>query len=134
MQLVDTNVLSELTRPIPNRGVENWLAEVGSVGVALAVSVITVDEIMFGLTRRPRGKAIAIFNEFMARHLVLEAGETVARRAGEMRGLQALRGHVRTQADMLIAATAQVHGLTLVTRNVRDFEGCSLALLNPFDA
>ena len=43
-----------------------------------------------------------------------------------------MRGIVRDQADMLIAATAQVHQLTLVTRNTRDFEGCGIGLLNPF--
>jgi len=40
---------------------------------------------------------------------------------------------VRDQPDMLIAATAQVHGLTLVTRNSKDFEGCGISLLNPFE-
>ena len=49
-----------------------------------------------------------------------------------MRAQLATRGHVRSQADMLIAATAQVHALTLVTRNVRDFDGCGIAVLNPF--
>ncbi|MEM6839922.1 MAG: hypothetical protein AAF609_24185 [Cyanobacteria bacterium P01_C01_bin.120] len=38
----------------------------------------------------------------------------------------------RTQADMLIAATAQVHNLALVTRNTRDFENCDIQILNPF--
>jgi toxin FitB len=41
---------------------------------------------------------------------------------------------VRTQPDMFIAATAQVHALTLVTRNVRDFEHCGIAVLDPFSA
>ena len=49
-----------------------------------------------------------------------------------MRGRLAARGVVREQADMLIAAIAQVHQLTLVTRNTRDFEFCGIALLNPF--
>lgn len=44
----------------------------------------------------------------------------------------AWRGQIRTQADMLIAATAQRHGLTLVTRNIRDFEACSIAVVDPF--
>ena len=134
MQLVDTNVLGELTRPVPNAGVVRWLAEAESLGLALAVSATTVDEVMFGLTRRPRGKAYTVFNAFALRYRVLEVDEIIARRAGELRGMQSLRGHVRTQADMLVAATAQVHGLPLVTRNVRDFDGCSLAVLNPFDA
>ena len=58
----------------------------------------------------------------------------IARRAGELRGAFAARGIVRSQPDMLIAATAQVHALTLVTRNTADFAGCGIPLLNPFSA
>ncbi len=56
----------------------------------------------------------------------------MAERSGVMRGELRARGITRSQADTLIAATAQVLGLTLVTRNVRDFEGCRIDLLNPF--
>lgn len=59
--------------------------------------------------------------------------EAVARCAGTLRGQLRAAGETRTQADMLIAATAQVHQLELATRNVRDFRGCGLALLDPFD-
>jgi toxin FitB len=52
--------------------------------------------------------------------------------AGRLRGAVAVRGVSRTQADMLIAATGQVDGMTLVTRNVRDFGGCGIPLLDPF--
>ena len=62
----------------------------------------------------------------------LEVTTPIARRAGELRGVLAARGSVRQQADMLIAATAAAHQLTLVTRNTKDFEQCGIGLLNPF--
>ena len=49
-----------------------------------------------------------------------------------MRGQLQASGQTRTQADMLIAATAQIHALTIVTRNVRDFDGCGIGVLKPF--
>ena len=133
MQLIDTNIVSELMRRQPAGSVATWLAQSSTAaGAQLAVSVVTVDEILFGLTRRPRANSLAMFNQFVANNLVLDITETISRRAGEMRGLLSVRGQVRSQADMLIAATAQVHALTLVTRNVRDFDGCGIAVLNPF--
>ena len=52
--------------------------------------------------------------------------------AGQLRGKLQSQGKPRTQADMIIAATAQIHKLTLVRRNTRDFEGCGIPLINPF--
>jgi predicted nucleic acid-binding protein len=66
------------------------------------------------------------------RHEVLPLTPDIAERAGRLRGEFSLKGIVRSQSDMLIAATAQAHNLTLVTRNVRDFDGCGIALLDPF--
>jgi toxin FitB len=131
VQLVDTNIVSELMRPRPDAGVSRWLLRIGE-DAQLAVSAVTVDEILYGLTHRPRPSSLAMFNVFVANNLVFDVSETVARRAGEMRATLSLRGEVRSQPDMLIAATAQVHALTLVTRNVRDFDGCGIAVLNPF--
>jgi predicted nucleic acid-binding protein len=56
----------------------------------------------------------------------------IAHHSGELRGRLRTQGKPRTQADMLIAATAHLHQLTLVTRNTRDFEDCGISLLNPF--
>jgi len=56
----------------------------------------------------------------------------VARVAGELRGAFKARGVARTQADMLIAATARVNQMKLVTRNERDFAGCGITVVNPF--
>lgn len=132
MQLVDTNILSELMRPQPDAGVLLWLQGRQRVSPRLTISAITVDEIMFGLTWRPTARLLTWFDAFQLRHEVLPITADIARRAGELRGQLQTRGQTRTQADMLIAATAQIHALTIVTRNVRDFDGCGIGVLNPF--
>ncbi|MFO1431202.1 MAG: type II toxin-antitoxin system VapC family toxin [Candidatus Competibacteraceae bacterium] len=126
--LVDTNIISELSRLHPNAGVLNWAQGISR----FAISVISLDEIFFGLAWHPNARVRSWMEGFFQRHEVLSVDETVARRAGELRGQFSARGIVRSQADMLIAATAQVHQLTLTTRNTRDFEGCGIGLLNPF--
>ncbi len=132
MQLADTNVISELMRRQPNAGVLGWRDMTDAMQGRVTISAITVDEVFYGLLRKPNAALLAWFDGFIGRNQVLDATVLIARRAGEMRGLLAARGQVRSQADMLIAATAQVHALTLVTRNVRDFDGCGIAVLNPF--
>ncbi len=127
--LCDTNILSELARPLPNQGVIEWAANVSTI----YLSVITVDEIYFGLTRRPNAKILKWFEAFLANDCqVLPVTAEIAKRAGEIRGQLSLKGKVRSQADMLIAATAEVHELRLVTRNERDFKDCNLVVVNPF--
>jgi len=127
--LCDTNILSELVRPEPNSGVLRWARSVK----VIALSAVVVEEISYGLNWKPNVRIQNWFDCFLDQHCrVFPVSELVARRAGEMRGrLQAL-GQVRTQADMFLAATAAEYGLTLATRNTRDFEGCGIALLNPF--
>ena len=132
MQLVDTNILSELMRAQPDVGVLAWLQGREAVSPRLTISAVTVDEIMFGLSWHPTARLLAWFDAFVQRHEVLPITTDVARRAGVLRGQLQARGQTRTQADMLIAATAQIHALTVVTRNVRDFDGCGIAVLNPF--
>jgi len=65
---------------------------------------------------------------------ILPVTRAIAERAGSMRGALQAEGSTRSPADMLIAATAQVHVLTLVTRNARDFRGCQIPLFNPFES
>ena len=132
MQLADTNIVSELIRKRPDPGVLAWREMVDAMYGHITMSAVTVDEIMYGLARKQDAGLQAWFDGFMSRNQVLTVTQTIACRAGEMRAMFSLRGVVRSQADMLIAATAQVHALTLVTRNVRDFDGCGIALLNPF--
>lgn len=128
-QLVDTNVLSELARPQPDAGVLAWADDVDSI----AVSAVTVEEVSYGLSRRPNPRIERWFESFFATYCeVLPVTEAIARRAGWLRGRFQGRGESRTQADMLIAASAQLHGLVLVTRNQRDFAGCGIPVLDPF--
>lgn len=132
MQLVDTNILSELMRSLPDSGVLAWLQGRERVNPQLTISVVTVDEIMFGLSWHPSARLSSWFDSFVRRHEILPITFDIARRAGELRGQLQAHGQTRTQADMLIAATAQIHALTVVTRNVHDFDGCGIGVLNPF--
>lgn len=132
MFLADTNIISELMRPLPDAGVVQWARRVDHAGASFTISAITVDEIIFGLKWRPNASKMVWFTAFLKKAQVLSVNTEIARRAGELRADMARRGTVRQQPDMLIAATAQVHALTLVTRNVRDFDGCGIGLLNPF--
>lgn len=127
--LCDTDVLSELCRPAPNEGVVAWARRLRVV----YLSAIVVDEICFGLGWHPNQRVQRWFEAFLEEHCqVLPVTEAIARRSGALRGRLRARGLARTQADMMLAATAQEHDLTLVTRNVRDFDGCGVALLDPF--
>ena len=134
MHLADTNIVSELMRKRPDPGALAWREMVDTMYGHIIVSAVTVDEVMYGLARKQDAGLQAWFDGFIGRNKVLPVTQTIACRAGEMRAMFFMRGQVRSQADMLIAATAQVHAFTLVTRNVRDFDGCGIAVLNPFSA
>ena len=128
--LVDTNVLSRAIRPTPDAHVLAWVES----QPLIALSTVTVEEIYFGLTWRPKERIRLWFEWFQESYCeVLPVSLDIARRAGELRGELQRRGEVRDQADMLIAATAQVQNLALATRNVRHFESCGIALINPFN-
>ncbi len=132
MILLDTNIVAELSRSRPNPVVERWAA---TVKPPFAFSVVSIEETRYGLTWRPTQRAEIWFSEFLAGFCdVLPVTEAVARRGGDLRGRFQATGEMRTQADMLIAATALEHQLPLATRNTRDFRGCGVALVNPFTA
>jgi toxin FitB len=122
-------VVSEAFRKTPAPAVVSWLAETGEV----ALSAITLHEIYFGLTVKPAPMTLRAIEAYVEAYCrVLDVTANIARHAGTLRGQLARHGRVRDQADMLIAATAAAHGLTLATRNTRDFDGCGIALHDPF--
>jgi predicted nucleic acid-binding protein len=127
--LADTNVISEFVSAKPHTKVMRWLQSVDSI----AVSVITVEEARFGLSWHANPHKLALFNAVVAQAAaVYPVTESVAERAGVLRGRLQAQGITRTPADMLIAATALEHRLVIATRNVKDFSSCGVEVVNPF--
>ena len=131
--LLDTNVVSALRRPDRHPAPIAWLKDQRASD--LYISVVTVAEIERGVARQiPRDPNFAReLTAWMERTLVAFADRLLgvdlptARRWGR---LSAALGH--NDVDLLIAATALEHGLTVVTRNVRHFEPSGVPVLNPF--
>lgn len=132
--LLDTNVLSEVRKPSPHDAVTRWFASVRSADLFL--SVLVIGEIRRGIEQlRPRDGSQAhayelwldqLKDEFRDR--LLPVTESVADEWGRLNAAR-----TRPALDGLIAATAKMAGLTLVTRNVRDFADTGIRLLNPFE-
>ena len=129
--LLDTNVISEFVKKSPDDNVMRWLQTVAQ----LTISGVTVEEVYYGLTWQPNPGKLALVNAVFDRlHAVYPVTVSIAQRSGVLRGQFQAQGITRTSPDMLIAATAQEHQLVLATRNVRDFAGCGVQVVNPFDA
>lgn len=128
--LCDTNIISELARPTPNPQVLVWTQEFSF----MIISVITVEAIAYGLSAKPNPRIQVWLDEFLATYCsILPITSEIAKIAGQLRGYFKTKGNPRTQADMLIAATAKHYQLSLATRNIRDFEDCGILLINPFE-
>jgi len=98
------------------------------------LSVVTVEEILYGLAARRSSRLERWFDLFLDQHCdVLDVTKPIARRCAALRAMLRTRGNARTQADMLIAASALEHDLPLATHNVRDFTGCGVAVIDPFN-
>jgi len=134
MYLLDTNVISELRRPKPHGGVITWTENANEQDLFL--SAVTLAEIQAGieLTRdQDQDKADELegwLNQVAATHQILPMDGNVFRTWAKLM-------HHRSNTlyeDAMIAATAKVHHLTVVTRNIKDFQHFDIPLLNPFTA
>ncbi|WP_095204832.1 type II toxin-antitoxin system VapC family toxin [Mesorhizobium carmichaelinearum] len=133
MYLLDTNIVSDVQRRLPKP--TEWLASVDPTSVSL--SVITLGEIERGIVKlRKVDSEKATRLDLWLRELrrdnadrILAVTEDVALAWGRITA-----GSTRGSADTLIAATALVHDLILVTRNVADFDDIGVTVLNPWDA
>jgi len=119
--LLDTNVLSELLRKRPNERVLERMGRVPSE--SLLTSSISVTELRYGAARHPQGDALweRISREVLPRVNILPLGTVEAEKAGDLLALLESRGAPIGLEDVLIGATAFIHHLTAVTRNVKHF-------------
>jgi toxin FitB len=131
--LVDANVLSEPTKKVPNSKVVDWLRDNER---EIVVDPIILGEVRFGILLLRRGRRRASLERWFdagvqrLRCLPWEA-ETGSRWAQLLASLRAA-GQAMPIKDSLIAATALVHDLTVVTRNRVDFEKASVSIIDPF--
>ena len=137
--LLDTNVVSEWVKPEPDARVLRWFAAVDEDSVWL--SVITFAEIRLGVERLRPGRrrdtlAAWLENDLPARFegRIIGIGLGVAESWGRIVARGAKAGKSVSAMDAFLAAIAELRGLTLVTRNTRDFEAVGVPVLNPWAA
>ena len=132
--LVDTNVFSELVKGQPNAKIVAWLRENEN---ALYVSTITIGEIRRGIERLPSGRRKTQLRAWLValcdcmKGRVLSFNTSTAHVWGQLKAKWDRAGITIPSLDSQLAATAQRHQLTVVTRNIRDFAKTGVKLLNP---
>ena len=131
--LVDANVLSEATKPVPNNKVIDWLtANEGN----LVVDSIIVGELYIGILALPRGRKRTQLEQWFGDVVqtidCLPWDATISRRWAKLVVDLKQKGDKLPLLDSMIAATALQHDLTVATRNTRDFSKTDVHVLNPF--
>jgi predicted nucleic acid-binding protein len=135
--LLDTNVVSELVKPSPDARVVAWIRATDETEMHL--SVLTFADIRYRIEKLPHGARRERLRRWMAANLADRFEGRILgvdRAIGELWGVIMARGFavsVRLPVmDTLLAATAEHHGMTMVTRNIRDFARAGVATLDPW--
>ncbi len=137
--LLDTNVVSEWVKPRPDPGVIAWLAQADEDRIFL--SVITLAELRHGIERMADGNRRRRIDAWLREELplrfedrVLAVDDAVADVWGKVMARREAQGRRMGLMDGFLVATAQVHALTVVTRNTADFASSVPAVLNPWQS
>ena len=135
--LLDTNVISESAKPLPSRNVLDWLATADEN--QLFLSVVSFAEIRHGIERLDRGRRRTALDLWLKEQLparfsgrVLPVDLETADLCGHIIARARTAGRPIGAMDSLLSATAEQHQLTLVTRNIKDFEVTGVPLFNPW--
>ena len=139
MIVLDTNVVSELMKSAPDAAVGRWIAEQQPTG--LYTTSITEAEILHGILLLPAGKrragleaaAEAMFEEDFGGR-VLPFGSDAARGYAQIAAQRRRAGRPISSFDAQIAAIARMARAAIATRNVDDYDGCGIKVINPWDA
>jgi predicted nucleic acid-binding protein len=137
MIVLDTNVVSETLRPVPESSVLEWLAN--RPRASLFTTTVTRGEILYGIRLLPDGKrrrglwdaARKIFDEDFVDQVLSFDGDAADMYA-EIAASRRATGKPISQFDAMIVAMARSRGASLATRNVKDFEHCGVDVINPW--
>lgn len=137
MIVLDTNVLSELIRPQPDSKVVAWLRE--QARSVLFTTSVSRGEMLFGVLVLPAGErrqrlqqeVQAIFDSDMAGRVLPYDGDAADAHA-KFAAARRVQGRPVAMPDAMIAGVARSRGAALATRNMRDFEGCGVTLIDPW--
>jgi predicted nucleic acid-binding protein len=136
--LLDTNVISELIKPLPEANVTTWIERIDES--LLYLSVLTLGEIRRGIAVLPQSRRRATLEAWLDKELrarfedrILAIDYEVADRWGLLTAVARSNGIVLPVIDGLLAATALEHNLTLVTRDTRQIPSMGAAVFNPWE-
>jgi predicted nucleic acid-binding protein len=139
MIVLDTNVLSEATRPAPQQRVLDWLA--AQSAVTLFTTTISEAELLYGVASLRGGRRRSALAEALRRMLsedfsgrVLAFDRAAAREFAVIAVARKSKGRPISTFDVQIAAIARAHRAAVATRNVGDFEGCGVDIIDPWGA
>jgi predicted nucleic acid-binding protein len=135
--VLDTNVLSEVLKPLPSHRVLGWLA--AQQALSVFTTAITEAEVLYGIEALPpgkrRGRLLAAVERMFAEEFagrILSFDEDAAQAFAGIAAARDTAGRPISQLDAMIAAIARSHRAAVATRNTADFEHCGIEVINPW--